>query len=253
VIINEAMARFYFGERNPVGERVRFSQQDKTAAEIVGVVKEFVNGTPRGATYPGFAMYFPYRDPEAVNRGAQSRLRVMMAAVRTSGDPLTMSARVRQELKEIDPNLPVLRINTINEQLDDVLAQEQLIAMLSGFFGILALLLVCLGLYGVLSYTVARRTHEIGIRLALGATPAVVLGTILKESLWLVLAGIIIGVPAIFATTRLISSMLFEVDAVDPLTITLAIVLMIAVAIVAAFLPARRAARVDPMAALHNE
>ncbi len=131
VIINEAMARFYFGHQNPVGQRVRFSQQDKTTTEIIGVVKEFVKGTPRGAAYPGFTMYIPYRDPEALNRGAQSRLRVMMAAVRTTGDPLTMSARVRQELREIDPNLPVLRINTINDQLDDVLAQERLTAMLS--------------------------------------------------------------------------------------------------------------------------
>jgi len=253
IIINEAMARFYFGDQNPVGLRVRFSQQDKTTTEIVGVVKEFVKGTPRGAAYPGFSMYFPYRDPEGLNRGAGSRLRVMMAVVRTSGDPLAMSARVRQELQAIDPNLPVLRINTIDEQLGDVLVQESLTAMLSTFFGILALLLVCLGLYGVISYTVVRRTHEIGIRLALGATPAIVLRSIIKESLWLVLAGIMIGAPATIAATRLISSRLYGVGAVEPLTLASAVAVMIAVALAAAFLPARRAAKVDPMDALRNE
>jgi putative ABC transport system permease protein len=253
MIINEAMARFYFGDQNPVGQRVRLSQQDKATTEIVGVVKEFIKGTPRGAAYPGFTMYIPYRDPEALNRGAQSRLRVMMSVVRTAGDPLTMAARVRQELREIDPNLPVLRINTINEQLDDVLAQECLTATLSGFFGLLALLLVCLGLYGVISYTVARRTNEIGIRLALGATPADVLRMVLKESLWLVLAGIAIGAPATLATTRLISSRLFGVSAADPHTMAVAAVLMIAVSVVAAFLPARRAARIEPMVALRDE
>jgi ABC-type antimicrobial peptide transport system permease subunit len=134
-----------------------------------------------------------------------------------------------------------------------VLYQERLIASLSGLFALLAVLLACLGLYGVISYTVARRTSEIGIRLALGATQAGVLRMILKESLMLALAGIVIGAPATIAVTRLISSRLFGVSTADPLTIAAASLLMIAVAALAAFLPAYRAARVDPMIALRCE
>ncbi len=253
VIINETMARFYFGDENPVGRLVRWSADDPAPTEIVGVVKDFIRGTPRGFALPEFSTYFPYRDREALNRGAQSRLRGMMAAVRTSGDPLKLAARIRQELREIDPNLPVIRINTIAEQLDDVLAQERLIATLSVFFGALAVVLACIGLYGVISYSVARRTNEIGIRLALGATPAGVLRMVLKESLWLALAGIALGALAALAAARLISTLLFGVSAADPLTMAGAIALMLAVTALAAFLPARRAAKVDPMIALQCE
>ncbi len=125
--------------------------------------------------------------------------------------------------------------------------------MISGFFGLLAVLLACLGLYGVMSYTAARRTNEIGIRLALGATRASMLGMVLRESLLLVLAGIAIGVPASLAAARLISGLLFGVSATDPATISMACMLMIVVAAMAALAPARRAARVDPMVALRYE
>src|SRR5262249_56574135 len=131
-------ARFYFGAENAVGRFVRWSANDKDPTEIVGVVKDFVKGTPRGIAQPELAMYFPYRDREAINRGAQSRLRAMMVVVRAAGDPRKMAARVRQELRDIDANLPVLRLNTIEDQLNDVLAQDRLIAVLSGFFGVLA-------------------------------------------------------------------------------------------------------------------
>jgi ABC-type antimicrobial peptide transport system permease subunit len=134
-----------------------------------------------------------------------------------------------------------------------VLAQERLTATLSGVFGALAILLACLGLYGLMAYTVVRRTNEIGIRLALGATRADVLGMILHESLVLVAIGIAIGLPATNVATRLISARLFGVTPTDPLTIAAAAALMLAVAAVAGFLPARRASRVDPMRALRNE
>lgn len=243
-IINETLARFEFGEQSPIGKR--FARRGETGYpwEIIGVVKDTKDRNLRekdlGVTYT------PYR--QQVNR-----LAIMCLAVHTSGNPASVAARVRQELREIDPGLPVLSITTVEEQLNGILLQERLIATLAGLFGVLAVLLACLGLYGVISYTVARRTNEIGIRLALGATRIKVLGMILKESLWLVLAGIVIGVPAALTSTHLISTMFFGVSAADSLTIGGATFLTIAVAALSALLPARRASRVDPMVALRYE
>ncbi len=241
-IINETMARFFFGDRNPIGERLGGLPGAET--EIVGVVKDAKTGTPRDNRG---VFYIPYGQNQRLLRLTWS------VAVRSAGDPTALAASVRQELRNIDPGMPIPRINTIKEQLDDVLFQERLIASLSGLFGILAVLLACLGLYGVVSYTVARRTKEIGIRLALGATQAGVLRMIFKESLALAFAGIAIGAPATIAATRLISARLFGVSAADPLTIAAAGLLMIAVAALAALLPAQRASRVDPMVALRCE
>ena len=241
-IINETMARFFFGDQNPIGRR--FGGLPGPETEIVGVAPDTKTGTPRDDRG---VFYNPYRQDQRVLRLTWS------VAVRAAGDPTALATSVRQELRNIDPNLPVLRINTIEQQLDDVLFQERLIAALSALFGLLAVLLASLGLYGVISYTVARRTNEIGIRLALGATPADALRMVLKESLLLVFAGILIGAPASLAAMRLISSRLFGVGAADPFTIAVATLLLLVVATVASILPARRAARVDPMTALRSE
>jgi predicted permease len=242
-IINETTARFFFGDQNPIGKRIDDPGPDGES-EIVGMVKDAKTGTPRDDRG---VIYRPYRQRERFLRTN------WCVAVRATGEPTALTASIRRELRNIDPNLPVLRINTIKQQLDDILFQERLIASLSGFFGLLAVALASLGLYGVVSYTVARRTHEIGIRLALGATQADALRMILKESLALALAGVAIGVPVTLAATRLISSRLFGVGAADPLTIAAASALLLAVAAMAALLPARRAARVDPMTALRCE
>jgi predicted permease len=253
VIINETTARFFFDNQNPVGRFVRFSANDIEPTEIVGVVKDFVRGTPRGVSQPELLTFFSYRHREALNRGAQSRLRIMMVAVRTSGDPLGMAARVRQELREIDPNLPVMRINTIEEQLSDVLAQDRLTAALSGVFGALAALLASIGLYGVLSYAVARRTNEIGIRLALGAQPGDALRLVIMDGMKLALVGILLGLFAALALTRLIKGLLYGVNPTDPLTYFVGTALLALVALLACWIPARRAAKVDPMIALRCE
>jgi predicted permease len=247
VIINESMARYYFGDQNPVGRRLGYPFDTGTPREIAGVVKDFVDDSPRESQL-GMS-YFPYRDRSATD----PRIGGMCVAVRTGGDPLAVAASVRRELQDLDPSLPVLKIDTVDQQLDDVLAQDRLIAELSGFFGAMAALLGCLGLYGVISYGVARRTNEIGIRLALGATHSGVLGMVIKESIMLVFAGLGIGVPVALAATRLISSRLYGVSASDPLTIAAAALLLIAVASLAGFVPARRASRVDPMVALRYE
>jgi predicted permease len=243
-IINETLARFEFGDQNPVGKR--FGQRGETGYpwEIVGVVKD---GKDRNLREQNLGMvYVPYRQ-------LTDKLGMMCLAVHTVGNPADIAARVRQELSDIDPSLPVLNIDTVEEQLDGVLVQERLTATLASIFGVLAALLACLGLYGVIAYTVARRTNEIGIRLALGAPPAGVLRMILKESMVLVLVGVVIGISLTLAVTRLISAMLFGVSATDPLTIGATTLLLIMVAALASLLPARRAARVDPMVALRYE
>ena len=244
VIINESMARYYFGDQNPVGRRVGYPSDTGTPRVIVGVVKDSANDSPR--ENPRGMSYFPYRDRSATD----PRIGGMCVAVRTSGEPLAVAASVRRELQDLDTSLPVLKVDTVDQQLDDVLSQERLIAELSGFFGAFAALNGCLGLYGLISFSVARRTSEVGIRLALGATRSCVLGMVVKEGMLLVLAGLVIGVPAALAVTRLISSRLYGVSPTDPLTIVAATSLMIAVALLASLIPARRASRVDPMVAL---
>jgi len=253
VIINETMARFFFDNQNPVGRFVRWSANDTEPTEIVGVVKDFVRGTPRGVSQPELLTFFSYRHREALNRGAQSRLRAMMVAVRTVDDPLKMATRIRQELREIDPNLPVLRINTIEEQLSDVLAQDRLTATLSGVFGALAVLLAGIGLYGVISFTVARRTNEIGIRMALGAQAGDALRLVIVEGMKLALMGVLLGLLTALALTRLIKGLLYGVNPIDPLTFFVVTALLVLVALLACWIPARRATKVDPMVALRCE
>jgi macrolide transport system ATP-binding/permease protein len=241
-IINETMARFFFDDQNPIGKHFGPGGPNEMI-EIIGVVSDTKHGTPRDKR--GF-WYVPYQQPPSL-------MRTMCIEVRTANDPLSLAGRVRQELLDLDPKLPVLKIDTIEDQFNDVLAQERLVATLSSFFSALAVLLACIGLYGVMSYATARRTNEIGIRMALGATPARVLAMVLKESLWLMLAGLAIGLPAAVAVTRLISARLFGIGAADPLTMAGATLLIVAVAVVAAFLPARKASKVDPMRALKYE
>jgi predicted permease len=244
VVINESMTRFFFGDRNPVGQHLAMSPIDTGFPyEIVGVVADAKHGSPRDKR--GIE-YVPYRQVVGL-------MRTMCIELRAAGPPAGIAARVRQELRAIDPNLPILRIDTLEEQLDDVLAQERLIAGLSVAFGAVATLLACLGLYGVMSYMVVRRTNEIGIRMALGARRGDVLSMILKETLLLVLAGTVIGVPSALMATRLVANRLFGVSAGDSATIGCVVLLMSAVAALAGFLPAQRAAQVDPLVALRHE
>jgi predicted permease len=249
VIINETFARHYFGNENPVGRRVGFGPPSNGTPEtVVGVVRDFEGGTPRAAGVTQFRNFYPYRDRES-----QRRIAIMMVAIRTAAEPSSMVSLVRQELRGAEPNLPVLRIDTVDEQLADVLAQDRLIAGLGAFFGSVALLLAGLGLYGLLAYMTARRTSEIGLRLALGATRAGVLGMVMRESVWLAAAGILAGIPIAVAVTRVLASRLFGVTPYDPLTLAAALASAAGVAAVAGLLPAQRAARVDPMDALRCE
>ena len=251
-IINASMARFYFGtEAAAIGRMVRFPGPSKPLHQIVGVINDYVRTTPRNPQNY-FSTYFPYRHPEAINRGQNSRLRVMLVAIRTSGAPLAFADAVRAEIRAVDPLLPILRINTTEQQLDDVLGQERLVASLSTALGAMAMFLASLGLFGLLSYRVARRTNEIGVRLAFGATRGAVLRMVLGESSRLVAAGMVIGLIATVMLARFVSSRLFGVSPTDPSTIVGAMVLLAIVAGVAALIPARQASIVDPSTALRE-
>ena len=248
VILNESMARHYFGNHNPIGRHIQFRNDPPVGTEVIGVVKDFVAGTPRDLQRKLGLTYFSYRDRES-----SRNITPMYLAVRVEGPPLAMAQRIREELRAIDPELPILRIYTVDQQLEQVLVKDRMLAGLAVSLCVLVVALACLGLYGVIAYTVERRTAEIGTRLALGATRGAVLAMVLREGLTLVLSGIVIGVPAAFAAARLIASRLYGIGAHDPLTLTGAALLLLCVAALAGFVPARRASSIDPMVALRYE
>jgi predicted permease len=241
-ILNQSMARHFFGNDDPLGKHF---ESWGVVKEVVGVVNDAKYESPREEGRRMF--YLPYR--QQLGRLTQN----VSFAIRTSGNPDQFESTIRRALNEVDPRLPILRIETVEDQLDALLVPERATATFSLFFGALAALLASIGLYGVMAYNTARRTNEIGIRLALGATRRGVLGMVMKETLGLVACGILLGVPVALAGGRMISAQLFGVQAMDPLTFAAASLLMIGVAALAGFLPARRAAKVDPMAALRHD
>jgi predicted permease len=254
-IINETMARRFFGNESPIGRRFDFansvgmcrgSSESAPAyqIEIIGVVKDVKYASLRHDTRAMF--YLPYHQA-ATGRGQ------MTLVVRTVGDLNTAAAAVRREARAIDPAMPMFEVETLATQVAASLQQERLLAALSSGFGLLALLLSCLGLYGILSYAVERRTSEIGIRMALGADRRDVLWLVLRDALRLVLIGAALGITAALAAARLVSSQLFGISAADPVAIGLAALVLVAVAALAGYLPARRATRVDPLVALRYE
>lgn len=245
-LANQAMAQEFFGHADPIGRRFSFGKPKSAAdeTEIVGIVDDAKYGRLRGTPPP--TVYLPYRQ----------KLGWMGAAyfeVRTAGPPLAMVPAVRRTVQSLNRNLPLAEVKSETQAISESIMQERLFARLSTFFGALALLLACVGVYGVLNYAVARRRNEIGIRMALGAQRTGVLWMVLRETLILIGIGLAIGVPCALAAGRLVSSIMFGINATDPPTIIGAAVLLSAVALLAGYLPARRASRVDPMAALRHE
>jgi ABC-type antimicrobial peptide transport system permease subunit len=173
--------------------------------------------------------------------------------VRTQADPRVVASELRKVIAQVAPTLPVQDIATVDERVNRLLLQDRLIAEITAFFGLTALLLACIGIYGLISYAVARRIPEMGIRMALGAQSGSVLWLVLREAIILVLIGIAAGIPLVFIAARLIEGLLFGVAPADPVTLAGTAVLMLSIAVAAAYLPARRASRVDPMAALRHE
>ncbi len=243
-VINETMARRFFPDSSPVGRR--FGMGDNPAhsgdIEIVGVVKNAKYVSLQES--PEAAAYFPY---------SQHDQYLFNFEVRYTGDAAQMIPAVRRAIAEANPNLPVNAVSTLSEQVDESTANQRLIARLSAFFGLLAAFLVCIGIYGLLSYAVARRTSEIGVRMALGAERSNVLWLILREVLVLVAIGITIGVPVALEGNRLVVKLLYGLSPADPGSLLAAIAMLAAIALLAGYLPARKASLVEPTVALRCE
>jgi predicted permease len=244
-IVNQAFAQHFFPNTNPIGKHIKDTYPGNPAeAEVVGVVADAKYNSLREKT--PLRLYAPYFNPLWEETRA-------IFEVRTFADPAGVSAALRGAVRETISALPEIEIQTMSDLVDNSLQTDRFIARLSSAFGLLAMLLASIGLYGIMAYNVAQRTREIGIRMALGARPRNVLWNVLRETLLLMLIGIAVGVPAAVAGTRLIRSMLFGLGAADPAAIVLAAILLAVVATLAGFLPARRASRVDPMVALRYE
>jgi predicted permease len=245
VIVNEKFARHYFGTRGAVGRHIGMGADPgtKTDIEIVGVVGDTKYETMR-APIPR-QIFFPYLQ----NKWADQ----MTAYVRTDLGPTQMFPMLRAAVRKLDANLPVYQMKTELRQRDDSLSVEKLAATLATAFGVLATVLAAIGLYGVMAFLVARRTREIGIRMALGALTGNVVWLVLREVLLLVGIGVLIGLPAALALTRLLASQLYDIAPGDPATIVVATLGIAAIAAVSAYIPARRATRIDPVRALRYE
>lgn len=243
-VINETMARQFFPGGSPIGRRFGVGGDPKNSndIEVVGVVKDAKYESLRERPMP--AAYFPYTQRVAYYSDLE---------VRYSGDPKSIIAEVRRAAGEVDRSLPITYQNTLAEQVDRSIASQALMARLSGFFGLLAVFLACIGIYGLMAYAVTRRTSEIGIRMALGAGRSRVLWMVMRESLILVGLGIVIGLPVALAAQALVSKMLFGLKPADPLSLLGAAVLLLAFALIAGYLPARKASLVDPMVAVRCE
>ena len=246
VIVNQAFVAKFLGKENPLGKRFGQSaaSQDGPASpgyEIIGVVLDAKYNDLRREISP-----IMYKPQSAAFGGAAFE-------VRTAGDPQGLVPVIRKVVAEINPNLPLRDVTTESQQIDRLLFQERLVARLSGFFGLLALALACIGLYGLLAYEVARRTREIGIRSALGAQRGDVLRLVVKQGLLLAVVGAVAGIGVALGVTHYLKSMLYDVSAYDPVTIIVVSVLLILVALAACLIPAQRATNVDPMVALRYE
>ena len=245
-IVNETFAKTFFPKGNPIGHHLRFghSSDHVPDIEIVAVVKNSHHEGVKDEEIKPF-VYVPYDQDGNIGQ--------LTYYVRTSQDPTLISSAVRSVVNDLDPSLPVTGMRTFEAQIDRQLANDRLIAYLSEIFGGLAALLAAIGIYGLLSYGVTQRTREIGVRMALGADIKSIGRMILSEMSWLLLIGIVIGLPLTYGLGKLLNSMLYGVKAFEPATVGISLVFMALVALAAAYIPARRATRVDPLVALRYE
>ncbi len=241
-IINETLAKRFFPDQDPIGQRIVISNAPDAAREIVGIVGDVRQVGREGKTQP--QTYEPY---------LQQPFPSMNLVVRTTGDPSRLIPAVRREVFSLDPNQPIWGLGPVAEDVSNSVRGERFSMLLLGTFAVVALALAAAGIYGVTAYSVAQRTQEIGIRLALGALPRDVLRLVVRQGMTPALLGVALGLAAAFALTRLMAGLLYGVSATDPLTFVVIALLLALVALAACWIPARRAMKVDPMIALRCE
>jgi predicted permease len=246
-VVNETFANKYFKDQNPIGRNFTFDDEtdDGAPLEIIGVIADIKSEDAREKPNPAV-----YRPILQIQDQAAFRVNIQ---VRTTGDASSFGGPFRQVMNGIDDKIPVFDVTTLEEQVQENLKQDRLITQLVSFFGALALILASIGLYGVMAHGVARRTNEIGIRMALGARAGSIAWMILRETLVLVLIGLVIGVPTALFAARFVSSQLFGLQSADPAALISAAVVLTVVALGAGYFPARRASRVNPLTALRYE
>ena len=243
ILINEALARKYFADEDPIGRRLDVAMfENPTPTEIIGVVGNVRYDSLIDEAPP--AVYFPHPD---------LAYPFMTLVIRTDGEPTAIAPAAQREIRAIDPNQPISNVRTMNQVMSEWVSRSRFNTLLLGLFAALATLLSAVGIFGVMNYSVALRTREIGLRLAVGAQPRQVLLLILRQGLLLTIVGVVLGLAASFALTRLLSGLLFGVTAVDATTFTTISVLLVMVSLLACYLPARRAMRIDPLRALRYE
>lgn len=251
LIINESFAHQFFANADPIGKRVRVGAPDWPWRTIVGVVGDIKQLGVAQPSQP--EMYRPYATSPGDPVAARGTSFATTIVIRARNNRLDLVPAVRQQITKLDPNLPVFDVATMEQRLASSLAEPRFNALLLGIFSGFALLLAIVGIYGVISYFVSQRTHEIGIRMALGALPANVLRLVMAEGLAILVLGIAFGLAGCVVLTRYMAGLLFEIRPTDPLTIAAVCVALGVVALLASYLPARRAMKVDPMAALRHE
>jgi putative ABC transport system permease protein len=240
-VINSDLARIHFPDEDPIGKRITFDDGESWIS-IAGVIDDVKQLGLDSRAQP--EVYFPYQ--QAANPS-------MSIVVRTTSNPLSLVAAMKSQIQEIDKDLPIADVKTMGQLLSESLSGRRFNMLLLTVFAVVALVLAAVGIYGVMSYSVSQRTHEIGIRMALGAQTSEVLKLVVRQGMFLTLAGLAAGIVASLLLTQLMTSMLFGVTATDPITFAAVSVLLAGVALGACFLPARRAAKVDPMVALRHE
>ena len=241
VIVNEALAERFWPNEYPIGKRLQRGKSGpwRTIVGVISDTKEY-----SAEKEPPIAVYYPAEQVIARN---------MYLVIRTTSDPVPMTAAIVKEIQAVDPEMPVYDVGSMDQRLYGSLARQRFSMFLLGVFALIALILAAIGVYGVMAYSVSQRTHEIGVRIALGARPDAILRLVIRQALILAAMGIAIGLVGAFALTRVMSSLLFGVSATDLLTFVITSLLLGSIALMASYIPARRAAKVDPIAALQHE